>query len=292
MSPNQGLRIRTFSQLLTILQSVQDFISLGVPACIGNHSNHINYFRTYYPQLQLLVVPDWSNALDGVNAGACGALGRAGRGTQVGLRIGRLHCHRAVVLWNHVRLSVPYLLSALNTGLCVGAVAASVDVLYGMGPESDVTGAKDVAFLLPAAPFPTNVVMPRHTIPTTVPLRTFSLFALAGRWCGLKIVGPVLGQFQYGFSFTSNRTQLSDAVINAINVFVADSISSGAFQEYAATVFSYDRPQCVLEDFVEYSEDVVGWSAVTVKTISGECEPGLQLLSWNETTADRSCAER
>lgn len=50
---------------------------------------------------------------------------------------------------------------------------------------------------------------------------------LTGAWCGLKLVGPTLGNFQYGLAFTNNRTQLPDEVVNAINVFVAQSVDSG-----------------------------------------------------------------
>lgn len=48
-----------------------------------------------------------------------------------------------------------------------------------------------------------------------------------GRWCGLTLVGPVLGNYQYGLAFTRNRTRLPDSVVNAINYFIAEATETG-----------------------------------------------------------------
>lgn len=36
-----------------------------------------------------------------------------------------------------------------------------------------------------------------------------------------------MGQLTYGLSFTANRTQLSDDVVNAVNLYIARSVESG-----------------------------------------------------------------
>ena len=106
------------------------------------------------------------------------------------------------------------LLPAIVSGQCVGGVGPDIEVKYGLGGP----GIFDV-----------NGFDPQET------------------FCGLTTVGEKLNFGYYGIPFTlSDRANVNDTVLRAMNVFVAQAINTGAYLTAAETYFPDvpSRPQC------------------------------------------------
>ena len=106
------------------------------------------------------------------------------------------------------------LLPAIVSGQCIGGLGPDIELEYGLGGPGI---------------FGTTGFDPAHT------------------FCGLTTVGDKLNFGYYGIPFAhADRPSVNDTILDAMNVFVAQAINTGAYLTAAATYFPdpTSRPEC------------------------------------------------